>query len=121
MEEERRRASVVITGANSGLGYACAKSLMRGDWGDSIQWHVVMACRDETRAKEAIKKIQSEEKSKLKGTAEYFHCDLASLASVRDFASNLVKALKDQSIPPLKALVLNAGLLLVDIHYTEDG
>ncbi|WP_216849017.1 hypothetical protein [Pedobacter sp. L105] len=34
--------TAVITGGNSGLGFACAKALLTA----SSPWHVVIACRD---------------------------------------------------------------------------
>lgn len=120
------RSTVVITGANSGLGYECALSLLRGDWNkDSNHYHVIMACRDEGRANAAIDKIKKtigESKIKSNGDLQYMQCDLGSLASIRKFAESLIEVAKEGGIPPIKALVLNAGLQFVNgITYTEDG
>jgi protochlorophyllide reductase len=69
-----RKPCVVITGASSGVGLHATKSLVdRG-------WHVVMACRDLTKAQAAASGlgIAPEQVSLMR-------IDLGSLASVRDF------------------------------------
>ena len=66
---------VIITGASSGLGLAAAKAL--GETGD---WHVVMACRDFSKAARAAlaQGIPRENHS-------IMHLDLAAFDSVRQF------------------------------------
>ncbi len=66
---------VVITGASSGLGLAAAKAL--GQDGD---WHVIMACRDFSKAARAA---QSQGIPKENYTI--MHLDLAAFDSVRQF------------------------------------
>lgn len=73
---------VVITGANSGIGYETAKELA----GHGA--HVVMAVRNETKAIHAIEKIQAV-KSDAKLT--FIPCDLERFDSVRSFCQSFIQ------------------------------
>jgi NAD(P)-dependent dehydrogenase (short-subunit alcohol dehydrogenase family) len=98
------RQTVIVTGGNSGLGYACAAALLSA----SPPWHVVIACRDIERAQKAVEGLRQ---SARPGTQiETMALDLASLASVRSFASMLGKRLKAGDLPPLHGLVCNAAV-----------
>ena len=66
---------VIITGASSGLGLAAAKAL--GETGD---WHVVMACRDFSKAARAALA-----QGIPKDNYSIMHLDLAAFDSVRQF------------------------------------
>jgi len=88
---------VLITGANSGIGYFAALKLARKGA------HVLLACRDPKRGEDALNRLQSDSP----GTnAELVILDLASLASVRSFAAGEL-ALKR----PLHLLINNAGVM----------
>ncbi|MDB5846784.1 MAG: hypothetical protein JWP29_536 [Rhodoferax sp.] len=98
------RQTVIITGGNSGLGYACASALLAA----SPPWHVVIACRDPLRAQTAVETLR---KSGAPGaTVEAMDLDLASLASIRSFAAKLDGKLKAADFPPLHGLVCNAAV-----------
>ena len=95
--------TVIITGGNSGLGLACANTLLTG----KIPLQVVIACRDTVRANTAIDKLK---KVITNGSrVEAIQLDLASLASVRAFAKEVEQRLKDGSLAPLYGIVCNAG------------
>lgn len=101
--------TVIITGASSGLGLSAARELAQ-----SGDWHVVMACRDFSKAELAAQRAGMPKKS-----YTVMHCDLASLASVRQFVNNF-KA----SGMPLDALVCNAATYLPTAKeptFTADG
>jgi NAD(P)-dependent dehydrogenase (short-subunit alcohol dehydrogenase family) len=98
--------TVVITGGNSGLGYACAHAILHRPHGES--WRVVLACRDPKRAKAAVDELTSG--AGVEGQVEAMSLDLASLASVRAFAADLTRRLRTGLMPPLHALVCNAGV-----------
>jgi hypothetical protein len=66
---------VIITGASSGLGLAAARAL-----GQSGDWHVVMACRDFSKAASAAAAAGIP-----KANRTIMHLDLASFDSVRQF------------------------------------
>jgi len=82
--------TVVITGGNTGLGLACAKAILESPHG--APWHVVVACRDEGRARIAVDQLGSGDKV---GQVEAMALDVASLASVRAFAAELTNRLSN--------------------------
>jgi len=89
--------TVVITGANVGIGFATAKHLAA-----IPGWHVVLACRNEIKAHAAIHNLQQ---ILPHSRFTFVPLDLFSLASVRRFPAQVSAA----HIPPLHAVVLNAG------------
>ncbi|MGO4254973.1 oxidoreductase [Marmoricola sp. RAF53] len=94
----------VVTGANSGIGFHTARELARHGA------EVVLACRDTTAAAKAAAKMTATTSGPVRVEA----LDLASLASVRDFAQRWDG--------PLDLLVNNAGVMRPPHHReTEDG
>jgi NAD(P)-dependent dehydrogenase (short-subunit alcohol dehydrogenase family) len=88
---------VIITGANSGIGYHAALKLARKGA------QVVLACRDRQRGEGAVARLHADSP----GThTELAILDLASLSSVRDFAK---KELTQHR--PLHILINNAGVM----------
>lgn len=100
-------ATVVVTGANSGLGLRSAEALA------AHGARVVMACRNAAKAAAALKQVQS---GATGPAPEVVALDLASLASVRDCAARLA----DQH-PQIDVLMNNAGIMAVPEARTEDG
>ena len=98
--------TVVITGGNTGLGYACAAALLASPEG--LAWHMVLACRDQERARAAVERLTLV--AGTLGRVETMSLDLASLASVRAFATELAAEVRGGTIPPLHGLVCNAGV-----------
>ncbi|MGV0746434.1 SDR family NAD(P)-dependent oxidoreductase [Mycolicibacterium sp. XJ870] len=100
--------TAIITGANTGLGLECARALLNSD----PTWHVVLAVRDTARGADAAAALGHS------GRTTVSELDLASLRSVRDFADRLPAL----GLPPLHALVCNAGLQMVGgAQTTADG
>jgi NAD(P)-dependent dehydrogenase (short-subunit alcohol dehydrogenase family) len=97
----------VVTGANSGIGLEAAKELARRGA------TVVLASRDEARARDAAERIAREAPG---AATDVMRLDLASLASVREAASQ-ISAAYDR----LDLLVNNAGLMMPPLGRTEDG
>lgn len=91
--------TVVITGANSGLGLATARDLA------GAGAHVVLAVRNQEKGHAAARSIA--------GSTEVRSLDLASLDSVRDFAAAWNQ--------PIDVLVNNAGVMMVPRGRTADG
>jgi NAD(P)-dependent dehydrogenase (short-subunit alcohol dehydrogenase family) len=88
---------VLITGANSGIGYHAALKLARKGA------HVMLACRDRQRGEEALARLDTDSPS---AHTELVIFDLASLASVRDFAEQELRKRR-----PIHVLINNAGVM----------
>jgi NAD(P)-dependent dehydrogenase (short-subunit alcohol dehydrogenase family) len=86
--------SVLITGANAGLGKECARQLALQDGTEKIY----LACRNEERAQAA--KLELED-STGKSVFEIFLIDVSNLNSVRAAVESLSE--------PIDGLVMNAG------------
>src|SRR4051794_30138067 len=101
--------TAIVTGANSGLGLECSRALLAA----SGDWHVVLAVRDGGRGDEAVAEIGRQDRCTV------LQLDLASLASVREFVAAYEA---NGSLPPLHALVCNAGLQVISgTRFTADG
>ena len=101
--------NVIITGGNSGLGFETAKKVAM-----SRGYRVVLACRDQQRARRAVEEIMS-----ITGNADVaaIPLDTASLASVRETAA----AYEDGGFGEIHALLLNAGVSGQHDGVTVDG
>lgn len=99
--------TIVITGANSGLGLRSAQALA------SKGAHVVMACRNAAKAATALEAVRARATGQ---EPEVVALDLSSLASVRDCAAALV----DRG-EPVDVLLNNAGIMAVPKSTTVDG
>lgn len=102
-----RGKTAIVTGANSGIGFECARALAR------MRARVIMACRSEERALDAQRKILEEFSD---GMVEIEILDCASLDSVRDFVDRWEK--RGSSID---VLINNAGGLSGTVALTNDG
>ncbi|KAL1744190.1 hypothetical protein HDZ31DRAFT_82855 [Schizophyllum fasciatum] len=90
--------TVVVVGANVGIGYEAAKHF--STMGAA---RVIMACRSKERGAEAVERIQKE--TGLKNT-ELMLVDLADFSSTTKFAADL-----EAQLDRLDLLVLNAGIV----------
>jgi light-dependent protochlorophyllide reductase len=100
--------TAVVTGANTGLGLECARSLLASD----ETWHVVLAVRDLDRGAAAVAELAAPQRCTV------LPLDLASLHSVRAFSGQL----RDAGLPPLRTVVCNAGLQVVNgTKLSDDG
>jgi NAD(P)-dependent dehydrogenase (short-subunit alcohol dehydrogenase family) len=97
----------VITGATGGLGYETALALAKAGA------EVVLAGRDDRKGASAIEKISREATD---ARLSYQHLDLASLASVADFAQRM------RARQSLDLLINNAGVMALPRRQTTaDG
>lgn len=107
MNQDLTGKRVIITGANSGIGFEAAKSLsQRGA-------EVILAVRDIQKGKAAVESIlQVHQQAKLK----IMKLDLADLASVRELAKNICIQFNSLDI-----LINNAGVMVPPLQKTKDG
>ena len=104
------RRTAIITGGNSGLGYQTATFLAKDP-----SWHVVLTSRDMKRGSDAVRKIVEATGN---DRVETLTLELASLASVRDFVSQLTETDR----PPIAAVLCNAGVHIVNgLILSADG
>jgi retinol dehydrogenase-14 len=99
--------TVVVTGANAGVGRETAAGLV------DLGARVVLTARDEAKGADAAERIRARGGP---GTVEVAVLDLASFASIRRFARETAPRLGR-----LDVLVNNAGLVQLDHTVTEDG
>lgn len=93
--------TVIVTGANSGLGLITAKELSR------VGANVILACRNTAKGDEAAASMTGHA-----GTVEVRKLDLQDLASVREFA---------EGVERVDVLINNAGIMAVPYAQTKDG
>ncbi|SHO52513.1 SDR family NAD(P)-dependent oxidoreductase [Anaerocolumna xylanovorans] len=97
----------LITGANSGLGFATAKQFAE------LGANVVLVCRDFQKGKNAMKEIKKEVPG---ANLELMICDLASIKSILDFTKKFKETHSE-----LNVLFNNAAVLTQNRTVTEDG
>lgn len=79
-----RGKTVIVTGANCGIGKALAGELLK------LQARVVMACRDQQSAEEAARDIKKQAGAE-QGEVVIKHLDLSSLRSIRKFCEKIIE------------------------------
>jgi NAD(P)-dependent dehydrogenase (short-subunit alcohol dehydrogenase family) len=99
--------TVVVTGANSGIGLETARALASADA------HVVMVCRSRERGGAALADVRESTGS---DRVELMMCDMASLDSIRELAERF-EATHDS----LHVLVNNAGVMMGRRELSADG
>lgn len=98
--------TIVVTGANTGLGFEAAKVLA----GKGAR--VIIGCRSNDKAQAAREKILA---AHPRADVDIVQLDLASLASIRQAAAKLAKEAR------LDVLINNAGIMIPPYELTEDG
>ena len=99
--------TVIITGANSGLGFEAATALA----GAGAQ--VVLACRDQAKGRAAEEQIRA---THPRAATALMPLDLSSLADIRRCADEILRA-----YPRIDVLMNNAGVMALPHRQTADG
>jgi NAD(P)-dependent dehydrogenase (short-subunit alcohol dehydrogenase family) len=105
--ESQKGKTVIVTGANSGIGYYTALGLSK------LGADVIIAGRSKERVDAAIAAIQKEN---IEGSVTAGIIDLASLKSVRKFVADF-----NERYDKLDMLVNNAGIMMPPESKTEEG
>ena len=105
--DSQKGKTVIITGANSGIGFYTALGLAK------LGANVIVAGRNKERIDEAIQAIKKEN---ISGTVSASILDLASLNSVREFANEF-----NNTQTKLDILINNAGVMMPPESKTEEG
>ncbi len=98
---------IIITGANSGIGYEAALALAKR------KAKITLACRNEQKARSAAERIRAEVPT---ARLKIIPLDLSDLASVRAFSETF-----REGESQLHALVNNAGVMALPRRLTADG
>lgn len=96
---------IVITGANTGIGYEAARALAAADA------TVVIACRNSAKGNAAVQKITSAYPG---SKVSFVSLDLASLKSIQAFC-------QDYPHERIDVLIANAGVVPTRYQETEEG
>ena len=109
--------TILLTGANGGIGGGIVSELIKSSYGTTHETLYVV--RDPAKAdwlKNTLKRAPKDHKH------EILPLELSSLESIRSFAADINRRVANGSLPPLQAVILNAGLQHVTTkHYTKDG
>jgi NAD(P)-dependent dehydrogenase (short-subunit alcohol dehydrogenase family) len=104
---DQTRRTVLITGANSGLGLRSAEALA------AKGARVLMACRNTTKGETALEQVRAVATGL---PPELVRLDLADLGSVRASAARVI-----ETVPRLDVLMNNAGVMALPLGRTVDA
>lgn len=100
---------IIITGANSGIGFSMAKTLI------SLGAYVIFACRNEIKAKEAMEKIKLEYPN---GKMSYLYFDQSTFKTSKSSIEEIINL----NNLDFDVIIFNAGILSPkERENNEDG
>jgi len=97
------KGSIVVTGANGGLGSAIASRISSSALGKDYYGLYLV------RKPDAAEGLKSAVGHRPTHEHDIVALDLSSLASVRECAASINRRVTAGSLPPIRALILNAG------------
>ena len=98
--------TIIITGANTGIGLATAETFIKDGH------HVIIACRNPEKVKTAQQHLESFGT----GQVDVIHLDLNSLKQINQAANEIIAKYEK-----IDVLVNNAGMMTPDLEATADG
>lgn len=118
-ESESAKGTIVVTGANGTLGSAMAAKIASST--EFASYHGLYTVRDADAATTLRAAIQSGKVSQ-QHPHDVLSLDLSSLANVREVAAAINARVAAGEIPPIRALILNAGYLeFLEQTWSVDG
>ena len=109
---ELAQSTTIVTGPTAGIGVETAR------WLASLGGRTVLAARNLDKAAAVASEIR---RTHPQAQISAIQCDLVSLASVSQFVDEFRKQSAAEGWPPLKCIVLNAGVITMTHRLTEDG
>ena len=103
---DQKGRTTIVTGANTGLGFHVARHLARKGA------QVVLACRSEAKAQEAMQRIAAESP---RASLAFLELDLGDLQSVRSAAETA------RGYDRIDVLINNAGVMIPPLTRTAQG
>ncbi|KAK2754524.1 hypothetical protein FQN54_006925 [Arachnomyces sp. PD_36] len=107
-ENDFSNQTIIVTGANTGLGFEAAKHFVRLG-----AEKVILAVRSVSKGEAALEAIETS--TRRKGVATVWELDLGSYQSVKRFAE------RANGLPRLDAVVENAGIAAMSYSTLEDN
>jgi retinol dehydrogenase-12 len=101
---------VIVTGANTGLGFECAVQLLR-----MKPAKLILAVRSIEKGQAAALRMIDETNETRPDIVDVWQLDMASFASVQAFSQRV------ETLPRLDIAVLNSGVLTREWDTTKDG
>ncbi|KAH7408509.1 hypothetical protein DE146DRAFT_376677 [Phaeosphaeria sp. MPI-PUGE-AT-0046c] len=101
--------TIIVTGANTGLGLACAKHLARNHAS-----HIILACRNITKGRKSLESIVQETNCHPHTKLSVWELELSNYKSVLSFGERV-----RNELPRLDAFIANAGMELQDYRQAE--
>ncbi|KAI0843806.1 putative short-chain dehydrogenase [Daldinia vernicosa] len=98
------RGTILLTGANGGLGCGIVSKIITTP--ELAQYHGVYVVRDASSASSLRSTLENRN---LPHSYEILSLELSLLANVREFVRTLHARIAIRDIPPIRALILNAG------------
>lgn len=118
--ESPRKGTILVTGANGSLGSTMASQIASTP--ELAAHHGLYAVRDAKAAPVLRSALAQQHKATNPHTHDIISLNLADLASVRAVAATINSRVAAGEIPPIRALVLNAGYLeFTSQSWTADG
>lgn len=101
------RGTILITGANGALGSAMVREIVASH--SYRSYYGVYTVRDVLSASSLKASLAGDDKNASQHSSEIISLDLSRLSSVREFAADINARVRSGSIPPIRALIHNAG------------
>lgn len=107
LEHKMSGRTIIVTGANCGIGYETAREMARRGG------RVIMACRDMDKCEKAKTEIRARIPNR---QVECRKLDLSSIASIKEFAEGVLESEKH-----IDVLINNAAVMKCPKNLTADG
>jgi len=110
VSEDLEGRIVIVTGANAGIGFECAKHFLR-----MKPAKLILAVRSIEKGQAAALRLIDETKETRPDIVDVWELDMASFVSVQAFAQRV------ETLPRLDIAVLNSGVVANSWDTTGDG